>query len=1115
MTDILTAYNALHVTELSRLLREGAVACLVGAGTSIACGYPGWSAFLDELKSPLRRKLRDDYLAELEKRDVRTRLDEISSLLADEYPRIFRATFEPRGDGSSVPEWLRLILDLPVAILLTTNYTCELEQAARFHPSSPLKENPDAIRWYDAAAVSRALRRIDARTRLVYIHGRYDDWPGTERDHEGREWSRIVLGEKSYAYAYEYPGAIKERFRGLLQTHTLLVIGASLQDEDLTGTLRFAKALGGTDPGRHYVILPIRPDMNPRLRAADYLDRFNLQPLFYPLGDEAGTLQDHGGLQELLRDLVQRVMPIREHHSPRAADPTAAGEYPPRPRVVHPLLRASNFQPRPIYRRAIDEFARRREGGVLALVGIGGAGKTALVRDALDELLATRVPQRLDGTFVWSFYDESDSHTFFRNLVDYLGAGPLPDIEDEFAVYERLRRACNPDARILCVLDGLEKLQIERPGQTRVHGAIDSTSLRQFLLWLAQADVALRAIVTTRFPLPDLEPEARTGRVQLLQVDALTRPQARSLLRSRGVRGNDSALDLVLDHYGAHALTLDHLGGLLAEYLEGDPGRFRELGDGALTRFEVGHTYQKMARVVAAYAGYIARSEPEVRDTLVRVAIFPRAIGAKLLGEVFLRPERARHAGTLAGKTQLELVSYLRRLVSLRLLHEDRADNETLYSLHPAVRGVVLEMADDARPGLAAAASEELRNVLDRPPIGQSSRDNLDLVEDLIGFCVDQGDVQRAIELYRDRLAGDRALGPRLGEYSRAERVTRRLLAAVAPAEGYLLHRRYYPLVNALATILQGLGRLEEAADLLFNEAPASEHPYRVARWLITLSELQVYVGRLRAAEEYANRAVLRAGEAKDEYAQERAVGLQARAAFWRGDVLRFFTLAARRARGRRFITRGSDFVIALIRCERLAEAIACAESIGSFHRKKRWQEPVARLDVFRAEALRQLNHLGRAEESVRAANAWALSAGQHEILVWARLVGSRLSRDRGDLLVAVEQASDGLRLGEACGFGLLAIDLRIATAELALMNGDAESAQASAERVLEMTNDPECDYFWGRLDAHEVLARIYRVRGDAERTAHHARWAETLRIRTLVSDEALRPLLAGTVVEC
>lgn len=302
------SYNTRHLDALGRYIKVG-VAGLVGAGTSIACGYPGWDTFVNALEAPLQGRLKDEYLAELRQRDIRTRLDAVASHLEDDYPRIFKETFEPRSDRCETPEWIRLIFDLPLWVVLTTNYTSELEVVSRIHPLSPLGSDPKPVRWYDAAGVAGALRRSKGHMELIYVHGRYDDLPGIKQDAEGREWSPVILGEKSYRYAYEYPGILKERFKAVCQTFTLLVIGASLRDEDLTGTLRFVRALSGQGAPPHYALLPLQPGEEPERVGSDYIQRFGLQPIFYQVAFRPNGLKDHGTIGDLLRDIVQRAQP--------------------------------------------------------------------------------------------------------------------------------------------------------------------------------------------------------------------------------------------------------------------------------------------------------------------------------------------------------------------------------------------------------------------------------------------------------------------------------------------------------------------------------------------------------------------------------------------------------------------------------------------------------------------------------------------------------------------------------------------------------------------------------------------------------------------------------------
>ena len=97
------------------------------------------------------------------------------------------------------------------------------------------------------------------------------------------------------------------------------------------------------------------------------------------------------------------------------------------PRLVHPLPQAPVFLGRDAELAELRRFWLTGSAGVLALVGLGGAGKTALAARFLAELLASGAPR---GLFVWSFYQEPDAGLYLRHLHDYLARGaPAPEAE--------------------------------------------------------------------------------------------------------------------------------------------------------------------------------------------------------------------------------------------------------------------------------------------------------------------------------------------------------------------------------------------------------------------------------------------------------------------------------------------------------------------------------------------------------------------------------------------------------------------------------------------------------------------------------------------------------------
>jgi hypothetical protein len=1118
------AYNTAHLDALTPALENGQVALIVGAGTSIACGYPGWGAFLGALERPLRAEFGDVYVEKLkvERPDFLPRLDKMVQLLGDQWPTIFRETFAPRGTGEDAPEWIRLLFDLNARLILTTNYTEELEQVASFHPSAPLGRDATPVRWWDAKRLDDAMRRSRGRAELVYIHGRHDDDPALRSDDRGPRWSRIVLGEASYQHAYENSGPVGRALEAVARTHTLLFVGSSLADDDMRGVIRGVKAAVGPGGAPHYAVLGLDETRAPAGDAEVSVERYGLRPLYYPVRRDAAGMPDHSALEALLRELARRASPSRPAVK-TVAVPASPLAYPPKPRVVHQLLAAPDFEPRPEYEMPVLDFLNGN-GGVLALVGVGGSGKTVIVQRAVADAKA-RAP---DGLFVWSFYEEPSAPAFLRSLAGYLLGVELAEETSGAAAYESIRRVLldAPATRLVVVLDGLEKLQRERDDAGDGHyGALDDQPLRQLLLALAGNELGARAIVTTRFPLADLDEVEDDERVVFLELDALTRAQARRLLRRRDVRGDDRELDEVLDRFGAHALTVDHLASVLVFVAGGEAHRWPELGLGPLTRFQVGETGKRLAKVLAAYQAYLAREEPVVRATLEAVAVFARPVSVGLLTRVFLDPKRAARAGNLAGRTEADVRKALGRLKDLRLLHQESLGPgvEPDWTLHPAVRDAVLDALGTARAARSGAAAEALREEVDRvsggPGVQPTTTEALDHIEETIGLCIDAGEMEAAFELYWYRLGSYRHLGWILGDYARGTRVCRRLVAATAD-EGKLDRKRYDLLVTALGLFLSESGAIDESRRWsIANADPLRRRgqPEGQSTAFRNASDVERLAGHLSSAEALAQSAWGSAEEADDD--EQRANSAYYRAAIRseRGVLtaaLRDFAEGCRLESDSTSNTAmiyslsGIDCMRLLFRLERVALAERLGKAAQSIHVRNRWADSIARTRVLLASAAHWRGDDAAARAELVAARDWALQSGHQQCLIEARLVGARIALDGGDPLAARREADEALSSARTCGFGLLEIDARTLVSEVALAQGDAQTARKEADRALAKSDDPQCDYFWGRLAAHKRLDAALTALGDHVEALRHRRRAEALRATTQVDEKLFDPLL-------
>ena len=113
--------------------------------------------------------------------------------------------------------------------------------------------------------------------------------------------------------------------------------------------------------------------------------------------------------------------PVSDGLFPSGIEALAMGVHPPEHCLVHPLPMAPQFVGREEELAELTALWRMSTPGVVALVGLGGAGKTAIAARFLEELCRSEQARRPAGLFVWSFYQEPDVGFFLQELYRYFG----------------------------------------------------------------------------------------------------------------------------------------------------------------------------------------------------------------------------------------------------------------------------------------------------------------------------------------------------------------------------------------------------------------------------------------------------------------------------------------------------------------------------------------------------------------------------------------------------------------------------------------------------------------------------------------------------------------------
>jgi hypothetical protein len=348
---------------------------------------------------------------------------------------------------------------------------------------------------------------------------------------------------------------------------------------------------------------------------------------------------------------------------------------------------------------------------VVALVGPGGQGKTAIVQHWLAPRHADS--QGLDGLFLWSFYRGKDAELCLRELYAYAeGLDRPPDVAASYCVDQLLpvlRRE-----RWVIVLDGVEVVQHETGPW---FGRLMHPELARLVEELASAPMPGVLVLTTRFPVPTLQTRRHARLIDLSVLDAAS---ARGLLNSLGIQATAGDLDAAATAVGRHAKAVELLGTWLTLCAGGKAERHVELPTVDLPGASAEE--QSAARVLAAFQ----RSLPQETCDLVALATaFRQPPTEKRLLEYLASdpvrvlvhgswqrgyaPFQSRKPGWLGGQVEW--------LVGLRLLERVGGPGPKVIDAHPLVRrGFEQYLGPESQRRGAAARAGFLRGRPDRRP---------------------------------------------------------------------------------------------------------------------------------------------------------------------------------------------------------------------------------------------------------------------------------------------------------------------------------------------------------------------------------------------------------------
>jgi hypothetical protein len=414
------------------------------------------------------------------------------------------------------------------------------------------------------------------------------------------------------------------------------------------------------------------------------------------------------------------------------------------PRVHHSTSIPYRFFGREAELALLDRaFAGTEAVSVVALVGPGGQGKTAIVQHWLEPFLSGQ--RSADGVFLWSFYRGKDADLCLRELYAYAeGLDALPEVSATWCVdhlLPRLRRE-----RWALILDGAEVAQYDSGPW---FGRFIHPELSRLLEELAGEALPGLVLLTSRFPLPELE---RRRHARILGLTGLDPASARGLFRSLGVQGAETELDQAAEACGFHAKAVELLATYLVHFHGSDVSQWQQLPDLPITE----GTSEEEHRVARVLAAHQAALPAELQDILALATAFrDPPTEARLLAYLPSAPVQALLHQTW-GRTYTPfpdrprgwLPQQIQELVDLRLLErvllvrsaecgvrsernsELRIPHSALIDAHPLVRrGFEHVLGSGGRRQSAQARAGFLRGRPDRrkPANLEQAREEVEL----------------------------------------------------------------------------------------------------------------------------------------------------------------------------------------------------------------------------------------------------------------------------------------------------------------------------------------------------------------------------------------------------
>lgn len=278
--QILSLYdNADRFEALRAAYRRGSVIPFVGAGLSMASGYPGWTEYLYRLREETTVPEAD-----LTAMISRGEYEEAAQLLFDALPHdSFNEHLENKYDAERpLAGCVRYLPYCFPSSVVTTNFDSVIKRCYD-EAEKPFSEE---LLGADAIELPRLIGQ--GKNVLVKLHGKAN----TARSR--------VLTKAEYDQCY-VGGKTLEKCLNAVCQKTLLFMGCSLSTDRTMACLKgFLSQNGAQSTVRHYAFIAVNDDNDARIARRNELAEANIFPIWYPADEDHDEC-----LMALLEKLVE------------------------------------------------------------------------------------------------------------------------------------------------------------------------------------------------------------------------------------------------------------------------------------------------------------------------------------------------------------------------------------------------------------------------------------------------------------------------------------------------------------------------------------------------------------------------------------------------------------------------------------------------------------------------------------------------------------------------------------------------------------------------------------------------------------------------------------------